>query len=125
MSPPPEDLEENAMSTQLRIDQIKLYLCDQFQLSPEQVGEMLPIFIVTLSSHMQNMERLLRENDLMALGKAGHTMKGALLNLGLSDCAQLAMQIEEKGKAGDPYTDYAALVADLRNKLAPLFSVKG
>ncbi len=110
------------MSAQQRIDQIKLYLCDQFQLTPEQVGEMLPTFIITLSSHMQNMERILQEQDLMALGKAGHTMKGALLNLGLSDCAQLARHIEEKGKAGDHCTDYAALVADLRKRIGPLFA---
>lgn len=110
------------MSAQQQIDQIKLYLCDQFQLSPEQVGEMLPTFIVTLSTHMQNIERTLSENDLMALGRAGHTMKGALLNLGLNDCAQLALHIEERGKAGDRYTDYAALVADLRKRIGPLFN---
>ncbi len=121
MSSQPEDIEGETMSAKQQIDQIKFYLCDQFQLSPEQVGEMLPIFIVTLSTHMQNMERLLQEEDLMALGKAGHTMKGALLNLGLNDCAQLARHIEEKGKAGDHCTDYAALVADLRKKISPLF----
>jgi len=110
------------MSAQMQIDQIKLYLCDQFQLSQEQVGEMLPNFIITLATHMQNMERVLAEDDPMALGKVGHTMKGALLNLGLHDCAQLALRIEEKGKDGDRCTDYAGLVADLRNKINPLFS---
>lgn len=110
------------MSAQQRIHQIKTHLCTQFQLSSEQVGEMLPGFITTLATHMQNMERVLGEEDLLALGKAGHTMKGALLNLGLSDCAQLAFHIEEHGKAGDRNTDYAALVADLKKRIGPLFS---
>ena len=111
------------MSAEQRIHQIKTYLCEHFQLSQEQIGEMLPSFITTLSTHMQNMERVLGEEDLLALGKAGHTMKGALLNLGLSDCAQLALRIEEMGKAGDTMTDYAALVADLRERISPLFSL--
>ncbi len=111
------------MSAEQRIHQIKTYLCEHFQLSQEQIGDMLPSFITTLSTHMQNMERVLGENDPLALGKAGHTMKGALLNLGLSDCAQLALRIEEKGKSGDTMTDYAALVADLRERISPLFSL--
>jgi HPt (histidine-containing phosphotransfer) domain-containing protein len=110
------------MSAQQRIDQIKLYLCDQFQLSPEQVGEMLPGFIGTLSSHMVNMERALGQDDLTALGKAGHTMKGALLNLGLDDCAKLALYIEERTRVGDLSIDYAALVADLRKEIGPLIN---
>lgn len=122
MPTPTEENEDVTMSAQQRIEQMKLYLCNQFQLSPEQVGDMLPNFIVTLSSHMEHMERTLTENDLMALGKAGHTMKGALLNLGLADCAELALYIEERGKAGDRYIDYASLVADLRKQIGPLFS---
>lgn len=110
------------MSAQQRIDQIRQYLCAQFQLSPEQVQEMLPGFIGILSSHMANMEQALDQNDLIALGKAGHTMKGALLNLGLDDCARLARHIEERGKAGDLCIDYAALVADLRKQINPLIN---
>ena len=121
--PSPDVNEVPLMSAEQRINQIKTYLCEHFQLSQEQIGEMLPSFITTLSTHMQNMERVLGENDPLALGKAGHTMKGALLNLGLSDCAQLAMRIEEKGKAGDTMTDYAALVTDLRERISPLFNL--
>ena len=47
------------MSAQQRIHQIKTHLCTQFQLSSEQVGEMLPGFITTLATHLQNMERVL------------------------------------------------------------------
>ena len=110
------------MSAQQRINQIKLYLCDQYQLSPEQVGEMLPGFIGTLSSHMANLERALGQDDLMTLSKAGHTMKGALLNLGLDDCAKLALFIEERSWAGDLSIDYPALVANLRKEIGPLIN---
>lgn len=105
------------MSKQERIEQIQRYLCGQFNFPPEQVGEMLPSFLTTLASHMNNIESALKTSDLLMLGKAGHKMKGALLNLGLQDCAQIAMEIEEKGKSGDASVDFEALVADLRQNL--------
>ena len=121
---PSSDVNKGSdMSAEQRINQIKAYLCDQFQLSEEQIGEMLPGFIQTLSTHMENMERNLAEDDPIALGKAGHTMKGALLNLGLNDCAELALRIEESGKADDRLTDFTVLVADLRQRISPLFNL--
>jgi HPt (histidine-containing phosphotransfer) domain-containing protein len=68
------------------------------------------------------MERALGQDDLMALSKAGHTMKGALLNLGLDDCAKLALYIEERSRAADLTIDYATLVADLRKEIGPLIN---
>lgn len=81
---------------------------------------MLPSFLETLATHMSNIESALKTSDLLLLGKAGHTMKGALLNLGLVDCAQIAMEIEEKGKSGDTSVDFVALVTDLKQNLAVL-----
>ena len=105
------------MTSRNYIDQIKSYLSRQFGLAEGQVSEMLPSFIATLSAHMTNLEKALASDDLEALGKSGHTIKGALLNLGLSDCAEIALQIERKCKEGDLSMDYARLVADLRGKI--------
>jgi HPt (histidine-containing phosphotransfer) domain-containing protein len=105
------------MTSQQYIDQIKSYLSKQFSLGEEQVSEMLPSFISTLSGHMNNLEKAFAGGNLEALGKSGHTIKGAFLNLGLTDCAEIALQIERKGKEGDLSTDYAGLVADLREKI--------
>jgi histidine phosphotransfer protein HptB len=105
------------MTSQQYINQIKSYLFNQFSLSEEQVSEMLPSFLFTLSEHMTSLEKAFASGSLEVLGKSGHTIKGAFLNLGLADCAEIAQQIERRGKAGDRTTDYARLVADLRAKI--------
>ena len=109
------------MSAQQLFDHIRGYLGEQFQLSPDQVREMLPSFIATLATHMDNLEKSLGAGNPLVIGKAGHTIKGALLNLGLSEYAELAFSIEEKGKSGDTSTDYPALVASLKRMIEPLF----
>ncbi len=81
---------------------------------------LMPSFIATLETHMENLEGALEENDLTAIGSFGHTIKGAFLNLGLDDCAKIALQIEERGKAGDHTTDYMQLVEELRLRITPL-----
>ncbi len=101
------------MSAQKYINTIKVYLGNQFSLSEAQVTVMLPDFIDTLANHMGVLDRDLNEGDLEALGKSGHTMKGALMNLGLHDCATLALQIEMGGKAGDDAVDFATILDEL------------
>lgn len=109
------------MSAQQLVAQIRRHLGEQFGLTADQVQEMLPSFITTLATHMDNLERSLGAGDPVVIGKAGHTIKGALLNLGLAEYAELAFRIEEKGKAGDAAADYPGLVARLRRLIEPLF----
>jgi HPt (histidine-containing phosphotransfer) domain-containing protein len=115
-----EKTEGQPMSARQLSDRIRLFLCEQFQLTPDQVAEMMPNFIATLSVHMENLERSLAADDPLVIGKAGHTIKGALLNLGLTDYAELAYAIEKMGKGGDRSADYKALVANLRRLITPL-----
>lgn len=102
---------------QQKIQHIKTYLEEQFNLPAEQVEMLLPSFIATLGQHMQNLESALAENNPTSIGAVGHTIKGAFLNLGLEDCASIALRIEESGKAGDLATNYKQLVDELRLKL--------
>lgn len=113
---------DSYMSKQERLDQIQEYLCERFHLPSEQVGEMLPNFITALSSHMSTLDGALQSGDLLRLGRAGHTMKGALLNLGLHDCVDIAMEIEQKGKAQDSSVDYQAMLKGLRKNLEVLIA---
>jgi len=105
---------------QQKLQYIKSYLSEQFNLPAEQIEMMLPSFIMTLSNHMRNLEKALEQNKPLILGKIGHTIKGAFLNLGLDDCAQIALLIEERGKAGDTTTNYKELVEELRQKVKPV-----
>jgi HPt (histidine-containing phosphotransfer) domain-containing protein len=103
-----------------KIQHIKTYLEEQFNLPAEQIEMLLPSFIATLGLHMQSLEDALLENNPTLIGKVGHTIKGAFLNLGLEDCASIALCIEERGKAGDHATNFKQLVEDLRVKLNPV-----
>ena len=105
---------------QQRIQNIKAYLEEQFNLPAEQIEMLLPSFIATLGSHMQSLEDALEEKNPASIGKVGHTIKGAFLNLGLLDCASIALRIEERGKAGDHGANYQQLVEDLRLKINPV-----
>lgn len=108
------------ISKEERLEQIQAYLIEKFHFPPEQIAEMLPNFIGALVSHMEKLDSAFQSGDLLGLGRAGHTMKGALLNLGLRDCVDIALTIEQQGKALDASTDYAALLGELRERLGEL-----
>lgn len=92
---------------------IKEYLGKQFNLPEDQVESMLPEFRRTLMVHLENLKTAQGSDDLKFLQVAAHTMKGALLNLGLNDCAELARQIETGAADRDTTLDYAQLVAGI------------
>lgn len=98
-------------------EEIKQYLVKQFNLMPDQVEALLPGLVSTLSEHIDNLENALKSRDLALLGKAAHTIKGALLNLGLQECADIAYTLEKKGKAGQENANYQELVQSIREKL--------
>lgn len=98
-------------------DRIKLYLCDQFNLPEEQVAAMLPEFKKTLSSHMDNLKQVEPTEDLKELKKAAHTIKGAFLNLGLMDCAELAITIENAAANEDTSVNFTVLIAEMSVKV--------
>lgn len=82
---------------------------------------MVPNFIAALSSHLDRLESAWQARDLENLGKAGHTMKGALLNLGINDCVEIALDIEQGGRELDENVDYESLLGELRRSLEVLF----
>lgn len=101
-------------------EEIKAHLAAQFHLPMAQVEEMLPSFLDALEKHLKNLDAAVAETDMKAIGKAGHKLKGACLNLGLQECVEFAVEIEEKGKAGDMETDYGGLVHGLHKLIDPL-----
>ena len=78
---------------------------------------MLPTFLTTLQSHIDDLENSLDVSETLTIAKAGHKLKGALLNLGLDDSAAIAKRIELEGKADNQDVDYAELVRQLKEKL--------
>jgi HPt (histidine-containing phosphotransfer) domain-containing protein len=110
------------MTANTTISKIKIHLAEQFNLTDEQIESMLPGFVVTLITHMQNLEDALVGDNPETIGRAAHTLRGALLNLGMEECAKIALLIEDRGKGEDESTDFKKLVDDLRLGLAPIIS---
>lgn len=108
------------MNRNQSVDSIRLHLAEQFNLPMEQIDMLLPSFIATLGTHMGNLETALADNNPALLGKVGHTIKGAFLNLGLKDCAEIALSIEEKGRQGGSLMDFKKLIEDLRLLIKPV-----
>lgn len=95
------------MTTQNRIVDIKHHLVDQFDLSEQQLDELLPVFIDTIHKNVNDLVGIAENNNTTMIMKMGHTIKGALLNLGLDDLAELAKSVEkfpfEKKDAAECY----------------------
>ncbi len=105
---------------QQKIDHIKTHLAKQFHLPAEQIEKLMPSFIATLQTHMQNLEKAVAADNPQTIGEVGHTIKGAFLNLGLNDCAATALHIEQRGKAGDRSANYKQLFEKLHDTLLPI-----
>lgn len=104
------------------VQTIREYLASQYHLPSEQIESMLPIFLDTLVDHMDRLEKALSEKDPLFAGKAAHTIKGAFLNLGLDECAELSRNIEEAGKSGESIQLLAPQVKKLREKLTVILN---
>lgn len=105
------------MSSKEYIDNITSYLTTEFELSQEQIDEMLPLFVETIHSHMKKLEETVKENDFIAMKKMGHTMKGGLLNLGITELADLAFQIESFSVGEDDIIECKNIVEKLKAKI--------
>lgn len=93
------------------------HLHDAYMLTDEKVAEVLPRFLDTLLTHLEKLDHPLQTNNLDELGKVGHTLKGALLNLGLADLADIAYGIEQQCKVGNTTADYQGMAQQLQEKI--------
>lgn len=101
-------------------DRVSAFLCDFYKLPAEKVADMLPSFLDVLQNHMINMEKTVEDGDIQTIGRAGHTLKGALMNLGLDDFAEIAQTIEREARAGICNVDYSDLVEQLKENMAEI-----
>jgi HPt (histidine-containing phosphotransfer) domain-containing protein len=105
-------MDKSSMNTQ-----IKNHLRQHFALPEEQIELMLPEFKKTLSQHMSGLLSAYRQENLIDLKNAAHTIKGALLNLGFSESAQLAQTIEMESAAGNNMINYSSLIDTIKSNI--------
>jgi HPt (histidine-containing phosphotransfer) domain-containing protein len=92
---------------------IKNHLRCAYLLTDERIDELMPRFIATLVSLVHDLEKITIDNNFKDINRIGHTMKGALLNLGLQQLAEKAYGIEKI----DPSETEQQLVAQLVDEL--------
>ena len=109
--------EEQGMADERSLDMIRAHLKKQFGLSEAQINSMLPSFLSTLAGYMEELGTHFSEGNREEVGRVAHTTKGALLNLGMHNQAELAKEIELRAKAGDDLIElestFRRLQADL------------
>ncbi len=99
------------------IQAILNHLHNAYMLDDEKIKDVLPRFLDTLIAHLDSLQQPLEAMNLTELGKAGHTLKGALLNLGLLDLADVAYAIEQQCKTEDTTADYQVMVQRLQREI--------
>ena len=99
---------------------IRTHLRTAYLLPEEKIDSVLPRFLDSLQNLMLNLERVAATETEEALGRAGHAIKGALLNLGLRELAAIAFLLEKNGRSPDLQRDSAALIANLKAELSKI-----
>lgn len=99
------------------VQTMKHHLSTAYLLSEEKVETMLPVFMATLCSHMERLAALAGGDDLEQLGRASHAIKGALLNVGLSDLAETAYALELQCRTGNGTFDYTTEIGRLQTTI--------
>ncbi len=98
-------------------DRVEKHVRDFYQLPVEKVAVMLPSFLAVLKNHLNDLEKVLEGGDPIGIGRVGHTLKGALLNLGLAEIAEIAASIEREGESGRTDFDFTEAVSRLKVEL--------
>lgn len=112
---------EEKKSSEL-VAEVAEHLKKIYSLEPDQIEQMIQISASSISETLSQARKELSAEDFAALSASGHKAKGVLLGIGLNEQAELARQIELKGKASET-ADYLGLLDNLEKKLQPLLAL--
>ena len=96
---------------------IKDHLRSSYLLSDDKIEAVLPRFLETVSTLMNELEQLVDADQKEILSRKGHAMKGALLNLGLQELADKAFRIEKHQENEQPGVDCRQLIKELKQEV--------
>lgn len=108
------------MERQAYQERIREHLKEAYLLSDEKAAAMLPVFITTLESHVDHLTTLAQNGNMLQLSRAGHAIKGALLNMGLSDLAAIAHALEKNCATGACSPPCQELISQLQDAVSLL-----
>jgi two-component system, sensor histidine kinase and response regulator len=92
-----------------------------FDGDPDFLAEIVNLFLETYPELLSEIENAVSIKDAVALGRAAHTMKGAVANFGARAVVDQATTLEMMGKSGDLESadDAAQSLRALMEKLVP------
>lgn len=99
---------------------IREHLSTAYLLPPEKIETVLPRFLESLQALIFNLERAAETDSRETLGRVGHTIRGALLNLGLKELAAIAFVLEQNSRTADLEQDCAGVIAELKKEIAKI-----
>lgn len=101
------------------IDEIKEFFSSRLNLPDEKIEYFLKALMKSLKRELWNADNAIEKNEMEKLGKIAHTIKGTLLNSGLTRWAKLVREIEYAAKNGEE-RDYPHLLLQLKKGLSIL-----
>ena len=78
--------------------EIENYLKNSLGLSEEEIKNLLELAKLNVKKHLKELETFLLAKDFENISKTAHTLKGVVLNLGLTEIAKTLKIVELKAK---------------------------
>jgi len=94
--------------------QAHAYLKHELSMDDGQATNILNTLSVPLKTSFEAVKKAYEAHDLKILAETAHSLKGALLNMGLNELAELAKTIEESSAKGESveYTERLVYLHD-------------
>jgi CheY-like chemotaxis protein/HPt (histidine-containing phosphotransfer) domain-containing protein len=84
--------------------QAHAHLKRELGMDDEQITDVLKTLSSPLKATLRSVDEAHQQQDLTAIAETAHSLKGALLNLGLDELAELAKTIEKSAATGEQIT---------------------
>ena len=84
--------------------QAHAHLKRELGMDNEQITGILKTLSLPLKATLRSVDEAHQQQNLKAIAETAHSLKGALLNLGLDELAELAKTIERSATAGEKIT---------------------
>nr|MBF0223681.1 response regulator [Desulfobulbaceae bacterium] len=101
------------------LSSIRNHLTSKYKFPQSKIDFLVQGIQKPMIKNFADAENALQQKNYPELMRAAHTIKGALLGLGIDDWAELALSIEKAAK-DEKNIDFRLYLDELRNGLAPL-----
>jgi len=105
----------------VKIKEIESYLKNSLGLSDEEIKNLLELAKLNIKKHLKELETFIFNKDFENISKTAHTLKGVVLNLGLTDIAKNLKTLELKAKEEKNIKEITKLFENIKITLKEIF----